>query len=203
MIEEERNDQYCVVESVEYLVIPKTELENVSALEGKLTLNFGERRFYTRAAIYDHDAPSGDDYMVVDLATGKVAYEGLLASQESSNGRYNTALYKTDKMVLRKVAAGGTYPTGDSTNYSSSNPSMTWTTDRDYYIGIFMVTQAQWKKMMGKNPSTCTTPIEGDVVEHRPVEHVASTTVRGTSTVTPLVPIVANPPATDECPHGA
>ena len=49
MIEEERNDQYCVVESVEYLVIPKTELENVSALEGKLTLNFGERRFYTRA----------------------------------------------------------------------------------------------------------------------------------------------------------
>ena len=149
--------------------------------------------FTTSAAIYDHDAPSGDDYMVVDLATGKVAYEGLLASQDASNQRYNTALYKTDKMVLRKVAAGGTYPTGDSIHYSSGNPSMTWTTDRDYYIGIFMVTQAQWKKLMGKNPSACQTEIAGDVVEHRPVEQVASITVRGTSTVTPLVPIVADP----------
>jgi formylglycine-generating enzyme required for sulfatase activity len=46
---------------------------------------------------------------------------------------------------------------------------------------------------MGKNPSGCTTEIEGDVVAHRPVEHVAALTVRGTSSVTPLVPIVADP----------
>jgi len=46
--EEDWTDQYRVVESVEYLVVPKTELENVSVLEGKLTLNFNERNFYTR-----------------------------------------------------------------------------------------------------------------------------------------------------------
>ena len=148
--------------------------------------------FTTSAAIYDHDAPSGDDYMVVDLATGKVAYEGLLASQDASNQRYNTALYKTDKMVLRKVAAGGTYPTGDNNNYSTSNSERTWTTDRDYYIGIFMVTQAQYEKLMGRNPSGNKMEIEGDVVAHRPVEQVSWTGLRGTSAVAPAIPVVAN-----------
>ena len=65
------------------------------------------------AALYAASAPSGDDYLVVDFDTGKIAYEGLLASQDASNVRYNTAEYKTGKMVLRKVPAGGTYPTGD------------------------------------------------------------------------------------------
>ena len=148
--------------------------------------------FTTSASIYDHDAPSGDDYMVVDLATGKVAYEGLLASQDASNQRYNTALYKTDKMVLRKVAAGGTYPTGDNNNYSTSNSERTWTTDRDYYIGIFMVTQAQYEKLMGRNPSGNKMEIEGDVVAHRPVEQVSWTGLRGTSAVAPAIPVVAN-----------
>ena len=80
------------------------------------------------AALYNATAPSGDDYMVIDLDTGAVAYEGLLASQGASNARYNTAIYKTDKMVLRKIprsadsaelpngpCASG-YPTGDNVN---------------------------------------------------------------------------------------
>ena len=148
--------------------------------------------FTTSASIYDHDAPSGDDYMVVDLATGKVAYEGLLASQDASNQRYNTALYKTDKMVLRKVAAGGTYPTGDNVKFSSKNSERTWITDRDYYIGVFMVTQAQYKKIMGTNPSACVSEIEGDVVAHRPVERISWNSIRGMSGITPNEPVVAN-----------
>ena len=46
--EEDWTEQYRVVESVEYLVIPKAELEDVSALEGKLILNYNERDFYER-----------------------------------------------------------------------------------------------------------------------------------------------------------
>ena len=42
------------------------------------------------AAIYAATAPSGDDYLVIDLSTGAVAYEGLLATQADSNARYNT-----------------------------------------------------------------------------------------------------------------
>ena len=53
------------------------------------------------AAIYDSDVPSGNDYMIVDLTTGDITYEGLFGLQAESNTRYNTATYKTDKLVLR------------------------------------------------------------------------------------------------------
>ena len=34
------------------------------------------------AAIYSATAPSGDDYLVVDLSTGAIAYEGMLATRQ-------------------------------------------------------------------------------------------------------------------------
>lgn len=148
------------------------------------------------AALYNATAPSGDDYMVIDLDTGAVAYEGLLASQGVSNARYNTAIYKTDKLVLRKVAAGGVYPTGDG---SSGRTATTWKTDRDYYIGIFMVTQAQYEKITGQNPSNYKAPSFPDfekdglsnIAAHRPVECVKWTLLRGSS-ATPSTVLTAN-----------
>ena len=132
------------------------------------------------------DVPSGDDYMIVNLDTGEITYEGLLSSQDASNARYNTAIYKTDRLVLRKVpkwkdrsslpnaaslpAAG--YPTGDNTNYSTSNGARTWQTDRDYYIGVFLVTQSQFAKIGADgnvSPSHHVTP-ENLL---RPVEQVS------------------------------
>ena len=106
------------------------------------------------AAVYAADAPSGDDYMIIDLTkvSDNVTYEGLLATQDASNERYNTATYKKDKLVLRKVPAGGPYPTGDNVNFGSGddvNTARTWNTTRDYYIGVFPVTQYQYKKLCG------------------------------------------------------
>lgn len=139
------------------------------------------------AAIYAADAPSGDDYMIVDLGTGAIAYEGMLASQTASNDRYNTDTYKKDKLVLRKVPrwanraslpnaselpADG-YPTGDSVNNSSDNTATTWSTTRGYYVGIFPVTQAQYYKVTSRNPSVKTTVISGNTVNHRPVDTVS------------------------------
>ncbi len=127
------------------------------------------------AAVYAADAPSGDDYLVVDLSTGAKSYEGLLATQADSNARYNVATYKTSKLVLRKVAAGGTYPTGDSVNYASRNSARTWTTDRDYYLGVFPVTQDQYARIgadAGDTPSTRTWNATGNTKAHRPVENV-------------------------------
>ena len=133
------------------------------------------------AAVYPADVPSGNDYMIIDLDTGTISYEGLYATQDESNSRYNTALYKTDKMVLRKVPAGR-YRTGDSTYYPSTltgqdqykiNTTKTnWNTDRDYYIGVFPVTQAQYVKVYDGNTSAKTNVINGNIVEHRPVERV-------------------------------
>ena len=55
-----------------------------------------------------------------------------------------------------------------------------------------MVTQAQYAKVMGSNPSTMKTEIEGDTVAHRPVEHVAWTSLRGVSTAVPTTAVTAD-----------
>ena len=122
------------------------------------------------AALYENDTPSGDDYMIVNLETHKVSYEGLLASQEASNLRYNDGWYKTTNMVFRKVAAGGTYRTGDSTY--ADDLTKYWTTDRDYYIGVFLVTQWQYKKLVGSNPAGHQTDASGNLAIYRPVTGV-------------------------------
>ena len=157
------------------------------------------------AAIYEAATPSGDDYLVVDLDSGVATYEGLLASQVDSNARYNAAAYKTDKLVLRKVPrtlesaslpngpfANG-YRTGDSANYYLGNPyhpygenetdtDKDWTTDRAYYMGVFPVTQAQYQKLVGSNPSGKQDAIAGNEVGHRPVETVSWNDLRLSTT---------------------
>ena len=157
------------------------------------------------AAIYTADAPSGDDYMIIDLNTGAISWEGMLATQEESNRRYNVdgadPGYKRTKMVLRKVAAGGPYPTGfngdytslsdSSGNYSKYNSKTTWTTDRDYYAGIFLVTHNQYTTLGLGNPSSSdnTKTISGNVKGIRPVDSVSWNALRGnvapTNSLTP------------------
>ena len=116
------------------------------------------------ATLYAADNPSGDDYMVVDLSTGEIRFEGLLYTQALSDARYNTATYKNQKMVLRKVPrwAGkevlpnasslpsSGYPTGHS-DFPNTNSPKNWATKCDYYIGVFPMTRDQRNKF---GPST-------------------------------------------------
>ena len=160
------------------------------------------------ATLFTTNVPSGNDYMIIDLASGGVTYEGLFATQDESNSRYNVADYKTDKMVLRKIPrtadsadlpngpfASG-YPTGDSANYPSgnnANTAKTWMTDQDYYIGVFPVTQYQYQKLYGSNPSEKTATITGNMTGHRPVEKVSWDDLRLSSTTsTSSIPAVAS-----------
>lgn len=142
------------------------------------------------ASLYAADAPSGDDYMVIDLeesdSSKAVTFEGLLYSQALSNARYNTDTYKTDKMVLRKVPrwadraslpnAASLPATGYQTGHSALNHSTptNWVTKLDYYIGVFPVTQAQYVKFGQSNPSECT-----DEIGNHPVENVCYDDLRG------------------------
>ena len=126
------------------------------------------------ATLYPTNVPSGNDYMIVDIANGcKVYYEGLMASQDLSNTRYNVNEYKQTKLVLRKVpkwsdantlpnyastlqALGG-YPTGHS-DFSSGSVARNSPTvrqpDKDYYLSIFNITQNQFRNLTGDTSVT-------------------------------------------------
>ena len=142
------------------------------------------------ATICKSDVPNGDDYMVVDLTKAgfeSVSFEGM-TTQAAANTRYNTAEYKTNKLVLRKVPAGGPYQ-------YLWNVGDTRRTDRDYYIGIFPVTQKQYELVgadSGSTPSYCTAEKENNVIAHRPVERVSWDDLRlSTTAATSSIPVVA------------
>lgn len=156
------------------------------------------------ATLFTTNVPSGNDYMIIDLGSGAIYYEGLMATQDDSNERYNVAEYKTDKMVLRKVPKwadraalpnaaslpSSGYPTGDNTNYSTTNSEKKWATDKDFYVGVFNVTRAQYVKVGLSLPSGLyTTAVTGDTVDWRPVGNVSFETLRGqanpTNAITP------------------
>lgn len=109
-------------------------------------------------------------YMIVDLDTGNFAFDGLegadtpTAVPTASNARYNTDLYKTDRLVLRRVprtsnaadAYSAGYPTGHS-DYTYNQPT-NWITAADYFIGVFDMTIAQYAKIMGLAASSSKVP---------------------------------------------
>lgn len=116
-------------------------------------------------------------YMIVDLTTGAWAVDDLedgdsanatptesVARYAGTSADYNTHLeYMTDKLVLRRIPrtteAGNPYssgyPTGHSgqSTFAEKNSPTSWVTDRDYFIGIFTLTRAQYKRIMGTTVS--------------------------------------------------
>ena len=101
-------------------------------------------------------------YMIVDLTTGTVTYEGGVGqTTDYYNTKYNTDEYKTTKMVFRKVPAGTYWINTQTATGTSAVTDIVWgsvTTDKDYYIGVFEVTQAQYDyiKNNGTAGSTST-----------------------------------------------
>lgn len=139
------------------------------------------------AAIYDSDVPSGSDYMIIDLNTGVITYEGLFATQDESNARYNTNVnganaYKESKLVLRKVPAGSHRILAGTTR----------TTDRDYYIGIYPVTRRQYELVGADAISDATeAEAEGNIIAHRPIARVSWSELRTDIASTSAIPVVA------------
>ena len=147
------------------------------------------------------------DYMVIDLDTGAYAFDSLAEGDTAtaiptlSNARYNTDIWKTDRMVLRRIprtanadatySAG--YPTGHS-DFSTSNSARTWTTDKDYFIGVFMVTQHQYKKIVGSNPANAVNQVDrsGDSHWLRPVDQVKWNDLRASTASTTAIPTISS-----------
>ena len=114
------------------------------------------------------DIPGGDvdveagSYLVIDLASG--AKSTLTAVP---GGSWSDS-YKTDKLVLRGISKGSFQmgsPLSETGRYANESRRQT-SIGTDFYMGVFEITQAQWKKLMGSDPSYA----KGD---KNPVERVS------------------------------
>lgn len=135
--------------------------------------------FVVTCAPYSGVSEDDATHMVVDLQTGEVEY-ALWDDQAAANAEYNTDLYKTTKMVLRKVPAG--------TYYVQDGTSTTATMAKDFFIGIFEVTVGQYTLMQNKSASVSATE-----ANMKPQASVSYQTLRGTSSVAALNAITSGP----------
>ncbi len=84
---------------------------------------------------------SGGEYLVIDLSTCELTYSGPVPADLLTNGSY-----KADKLVMRRIPTG-TFMMGET----GKQHKVTLT--KDFYIGVFNVTQEQYEKVMKANPS--------------------------------------------------
>ena len=109
-------------------------------------------------------------YCVIDLSAGANASSyPITYLSEPPSGGFNVDLYKTTKLVLRRIEAG-TFIKGEDQSNESHRVILT----KSFYVGIFEMTQKQYVLIMGSNPSRYT----GD---KRPVEKVSYNMIRGSS----------------------
>lgn len=117
------------------------------------------------------NSPYAIEYLIIDLSAGAAATSypvetRRIATQEAANAMFNTDEYKTTKLVLRKVRAGSFMMGSPTDEYGreqvAGRDASLWhyetrhpvTLTESFYLGIFEVTQAQYYRVTGTNPST-------------------------------------------------
>jgi formylglycine-generating enzyme required for sulfatase activity/acetyl esterase/lipase len=122
------------------------------------------------------------EYAVVDLSKGPVGPWPVTELDKAPEDLLKNDAWRTTKILLHRVPAGkfvmGTLA-GDAMgeqyvrDYHADDKQHTVTLSKAFYIGVFPVTQDQWTRVMGNNPSY----FAGN--PQRPVESVSWQDVRG------------------------
>jgi len=122
--------------------------------EGETALTPGKHRVWWNAraaglgeaaeAVDVRVAYEGPTYCVVDLSGGVNAESYPVSYLLGISPKGWTDEYKTTKLVLRRIPAGSFIMRSDQTNESCRV-----TLTKPFYMGIFEVTQKQWKLVMG------------------------------------------------------
>lgn len=118
----------------------------------------------------------GGVYMVIDLSGGSSATSYPISYLDSAPSGGWGDVYRTSKMVLRKVSTASFYMGSTTSELGRGTDEYRHqvTLSQPYYIGIFEVTQKQYQNIMGSNPS-------GQKGDMRPVEKVSYNLIRGSS----------------------
>lgn len=129
-------------------------------------------------------------YMIVDLT--KLGQAGCVTTEtkesaEAACNAYNRDEYKTTKLVLRKVAKGQAYPVkpGATANLTDAD---VMTPQKDYYIGVFMVTKAQYDYVMGVS----TTSTDKNPTPYLTYNEIRKNDIDTGNAMSPLNPVCNN-----------
>ncbi|HRR34653.1 MAG TPA: SUMF1/EgtB/PvdO family nonheme iron enzyme [Kiritimatiellia bacterium] len=119
----------------------------------------------TLTAVFRPKLKPQNTFLTLDLSDNSVSY-----SDAPPAGGW-TGLHKTTQMVFRKIPAGS-FIMGSASGQANETPhSVTLT--KDFYLGIFEVTQKQWEEIRGGTPPSY---FSGDTL---PVERVYYSDIRG------------------------
>ncbi len=141
-----------------------------SEAQGFHVLPMGKRKEFCFAV--------ASDYIIVDLLEGPDAANYSVSYTNAPPDGGWTDEYKTTKLVLRRIP-GGHFTMGSPTNEYGRNSDEAQHSVRltkDFYIGVFEVTQKQWERVMGNWPSLFSNVTCRD---SRPVERVGYIDIRG------------------------
>ena len=124
-------------------------------------------------------------YMVLDLVCQNMRF---FPHADAVPGGITNNIYKTDRIVMRKLSAGGvTWRMGSPLADLSSDGLYDYRTieiahlvafSNDYYVGVYPITQRQWRNVMGSMPSGVPT---GDDSARYPISNVSYEDVRGSN----------------------
>ena len=127
-------------------------------------------------SLFGQEAAAGV-YLVVDLSGGPDAASYPVSYREDVPAGGWTSEHKTFKLVLRKIPAG-TFAMGSPAaelGRSIDEDLHTVTLTKDFYLGVFEVTQRQWELVMGNKPSYFN---NSAFYPMRPVETVSTYEIR-------------------------
>ncbi len=123
---------------------------------------------------------TASDYLVVDLSEGPAATHYSISYTNAAPESGWSDEYKATALVLRRIP-GGDFLMGSPTNELGREPDEFQHPVRltkDYYIGVFEVTQMQWNQVMDTWPSYFR---NSAYRAFRPVEQVRYRDIRGAS----------------------
>ena len=147
----------------------------------------------TRAVVTAWALENTPDYMVVDLTVDNTVryYPGVdflpkKGFDQAGAAVTNNPDYKTTKLLMRKIMARGIeWTMGSTTRESLRNASRETThlvaLTNNYYIGVFEVTQAQWKNIATNSSAAAKFTVNGEM---RPVETVCYNEIRNAANTT-------------------
>ena len=184
-------------ENLEILMIDKSAASAVtnravSFLQAPLPLSAGSHRItwdtkadgvtgrVERAAFQVRIVHYAASYMVIDVSAGSgddAVYKVDYLNGEPGGG-FSKDVYKTDKIVLRRIHAGSyiagspANEIGRSTSHPMREAQRRVTLSKPFYAGVFEITQKQYENVMGSNPSAYTGAC-------RPVESLNYGLIRG------------------------